>query len=651
MKAKRLTALALAAVMAASSMSVSFAAPTEDLVLDFAGPQLYKEDEDGYIVPASGMDDFRPGDSIYLQLDEYPNASTKEIDRVKAHADWEVGKSWVEKVSIIWKRGSQQTTTSHNYTYSFTGTGILDGWEETDVATPSNSNDKTAVKNALKSSAKANDYVTKYKNENFITVSNIFTDKNNKYYSTQENALKTFYAGKIAETTTDHWSYSTFTGATKAELIAAAGLTAVNSNGYIYNNKYYAQLADVTGADGLNLTITPNQTIWVLKADETKTSGSGHETTDPSNTTTHTQIDNVSTFEHNGTKYWFKDEAGEIALLTAASFGVQTIAGSDYANGYYKADKSLVKDSELKNNPTTETKYDGKDEAAAIADAGIKAIASGTIAKNAKEGDAFVTDADAQSRQAVDAAIDALDITIKDTPKTNTETVRSYWFKIDTKKSASTKDIDVYGDLYLSTSSSLSTAKRNGNHISVDITLTNASSDPEHSDVSDYALIEPGAGGVLSFDKSAEEVEIEFGDDARFEFNARGQGKLNFAYNTKYNREFARDYESANIDFITFEGEPTANRTGTLYIYVDPEDKGYIYEVTEDGAKKISGAKYDKDEGAWVIRTRKLTSYAISDKKLKTVDEMGTSSSSGTTGGSTSRPNGSTGKPNPDTGR
>ena len=107
----------------------------------------------------------------------------------------------------------------------------------------------------------------------------------------------------------------------------------------------------------------------------------------------------------------------------------------------------------------------------------------------------------------------------------------------------------------------------------------------------------------------------------------------------------------ANIDFINFEGEPTTNRTGTLYIYADEDS--YIYEVTSKGAKKINGAYYDDDEEAWVIRTRNLTSYAISDKKLKTVDQMnnGSSSSSGSKPGSNSGSGSNNGKPNPDTGR
>ena len=52
-----------------------------------------------------------------------------------------------------------------------------------------------------------------------------------------------------------------------------------------------------------------------------------------------------------------------------------------------------------------------------------------------------------------------------------------------------------------------------------------------------------------------------------------------------------------------------------------------------------------------VIRTRNLTSYAISDKKLKTVDQMNNGSSSSSKPGSNSGSGSNNGKPNPDTGR
>ena len=133
---------------------------------------------------------------------------------------------------------------------------------------------------------------------------------------------------------------------------------------------------------------------------------------------------------------------------------------------------------------------------------------------------------------------------------------------------------------------------------------------------------------------------MEFGDYFLFEVDVTGQGKLNLKNNQKFNKEFAEMYDYANIDFITFEYEPTFNKNGVAYIYADED--AFVYEVTADGAKEIPGLTWDEDYEAWTFKTRTLKSYAISDVELdeKTVTEDNTSS---TTDGDD--------KPNPDTGR
>lgn len=100
-------------------------------------------------------------------------------------------------------------------------------------------------------------------------------------------------------------------------------------------------------------------------------------------------------------------------------------------------------------------------------------------------------------------------------------------------------------------------------------------------------------------------------------------------------------YDYANIDFLTFEYAPSFNKIGTAYIYADED--AYVYEVTEDGAKAITGLEWDEDYEAWTFKTRKLGAYAISDVELdeKTVTEDKDDASSTTDGG----------KENPDTGR
>ena len=134
-------------------------------------------------------------------------------------------------------------------------------------------------------------------------------------------------------------------------------------------------------------------------------------------------------------------------------------------------------------------------------------------------------------------------------------------------------------------------------------------------------------------------VNATFGDEAEFEVDVTGQGKLNLAWNTDFNKEFAAMYDYANIDFLTFEYTPSFNKTGTFYIYASED--AFIYEVTADGAKEIKGLAWDEDYEAWTFKTRTLGAYAISDVELteKTVTE---DKDDTTTDG---------GKENPDSGR
>ena len=135
-------------------------------------------------------------------------------------------------------------------------------------------------------------------------------------------------------------------------------------------------------------------------------------------------------------------------------------------------------------------------------------------------------------------------------------------------------------------------------------------------------------------------VNMTFGEEAEFEVDVTGQGKLNLAWNTDFNEEFGDMYDYANIDFLTFEYEPSFNKTGVMYIYADED--AFVYEVTENGAKAIKGLKWDEDYEAWTFKTRTLKSYAISDVELdeKAVTEDKNESS---------KPE--TGKENSDTGR
>ena len=150
--------------------------------------------------------------------------------------------------------------------------------------------------------------------------------------------------------------------------------------------------------------------------------------------------------------------------------------------------------------------------------------------------------------------------------------------------------------------------------------------------------------GIIKFASDCGEIDIEFGEEALFTVDASGQGKLNLAWNTTFDKEIADRDKSANMDFITFEGTPSFNKTGTFYLYAD-DDTGFVYEVV-DGQVKALDAEYNEDYEAWEFKTRTLTEYILSDKELdldavNTVEDDTDSSSSTTDGG----------KENPDTGR
>ena len=200
------------------------------------------------------------------------------------------------------------------------------------------------------------------------------------------------------------------------------------------------------------------------------------------------------------------------------------------------------------------------------------------------------------------------------------------------------KAIDLAGTIQAGTSS---TSAKNGNKMDVELSYMPNADNYTITNFSGGSL--NTSDGIVSFDQSAGEIDIDFdaavGTVATFTVDVSSQGKLNMAFNTTFDKEFGAMYNYANLSFINFEGEPAFNKNGTMYIYAEDENT-FVYEVTEDGAKAID-ATWNEDYEAWEFKTRKLTSYVISDVELdeKTVTE---DTSSSTTDG---------GKDNPDTGR
>lgn len=89
MKAKRLTALALAALMAASTTSVALAIRVDDDLV-FADDGYYKYNSDtNRIESVDRRDDYQPGDDVYLRLDS--SVSLPKEQTYNVYADWTIG--------------------------------------------------------------------------------------------------------------------------------------------------------------------------------------------------------------------------------------------------------------------------------------------------------------------------------------------------------------------------------------------------------------------------------------------------------------------------------------------------------------------------------------------------------------------------------
>ena len=178
--------------------------------------------------------------------------------------------------------------------------------------------------------------------------------------------------------------------------------------------------------------------------------------------------------------------------------------------------------------------------------------------------------------------------------------------------------------------------------MTIELSYTPDSTNANNTNTFDGGALKSGSTGVVSFDKSEGVIDIDFeaaiGTVATYSVDVSSQGKLNLEWNTTFDKTFGAMYDYANLSFINFEGEPAFNKTGTLYIYAEDENS-FVYEATADGAKAVD-ATWDEDYGAWAIKTRKLTSYVLSDVELN--EKTVTDSSSSTT---------DAGKENPDTGR
>lgn len=202
-----------------------------------------------------------------------------------------------------------------------------------------------------------------------------------------------------------------------------------------------------------------------------------------------------------------------------------------------------------------------------------------------------------------------------------------YFLAIEIKDSSSTADREVYGEITLKQS-----GKKNKyddlDSLSVDIAFEvgydSASKKNSEGEIPKTpATFKSGSG--FEYD-SEYEFSFEAASDCMFVVNTNGQSKIVLGFDIEYDDDIADDYPDADLYF--FNGNyATFNRTGTLYLGNDDPDL-YVYSISSNGSISRIDAEYDDSEEAYVIKTRTLGRYMLSDSKLKIKSTDNDSSSS-----------------------
>ena len=587
MNTKKITALALAALMAAGTTSTAFAGKTDagdkKPALVFGSTGVYESD-DGVLVAGDG--EYAPGDTLYFQLDENTNATAKYDDndrkRVNVYADWKVGGDNVESIDVVYKKGNEIKA-------------ITVGGVKIEAANVAGLN--AAVLEAYKGSKGT---VVSEVEGKFEEKSTGFT-LNGEYIKDIDGLLT-----KLNYTQKKNFKYDS-----NYYVDSEAGLIAVlEKEGFVKadTSKQYGSTAN--SANGLGTDLTVDGTGTSLDAAKLYVKENENKFVDLS------KVADLSAFE---------TKTGDTTL-----FGSDKV--SENSNGYQKDEKAFAGKTEAEAAAKAENGVavvDGSnkvyvDKAAnttVIATTKEKAV-DWAIAKIIK--DASVADSNAYTYW-VEVKTKKNDST-KELDVAGTLYLGTSKNKAEDAQTGSDKAVDF----------TLSNRVEVYNKPGI---------------VEDEYTFEADKNGAVKFSDDAEEVTLYFGanEDAWFTFNAKGQGALNFGYTLKFNKEIADLFPKANIDFISWNAEPATNRTGDLYITA--KEDTFLYQVTEDGKgiKEVKGADYNEDEGAWHIRTRKLGSYVISDMELDTTAKVEDKDEASSNSSTSSKPNGD--KHNPDTGR
>lgn len=186
-----------------------------------------------------------------------------------------------------------------------------------------------------------------------------------------------------------------------------------------------------------------------------------------------------------------------------------------------------------------------------------------------------------------------------------------YFLAIKTKSRSTTTTAthEVYGTVTLK--------KSRQADVELDVNFEVGYNAPEDSNVIPItpALFIPGQ----DFDEDDEETfDFEADSHSYFVVNTNSQKKIVLGMDTDYDDSIADKYPKANLDFFNGNGA-TFNRVGYLYLYADRGS--YVYAIENNNTLKKINASYDSYDDAFVIRTRTLGRYVVSDIKLNVADK------------------------------
>ena len=122
------------------------------------------------------------------------------------------------------------------------------------------------------------------------------------------------------------------------------------------------------------------------------------------------------------------------------------------------------------------------------------------------------------------------------------------------------------------------------------------------------------------FDEDDEEsFDFEADGDSFFVVNTNSQKKLVLGMDVDYDEEIGERYAPQTETLFFWNGNGGSfNRTGYLYLAA-PEDS-YLYRIEADGSLRRMDAEYDDYEECFVIRTRTIGRYVVSDVELDLLD-------------------------------